>query len=306
MCLINAWKNFIAKPKDNELWSFLEECARKVYKRYQFREILELAEFNIQDSEYNDIIREIALSIWVFVNDNLSESTYFADLYEKKDFSRMAYGISSAFQRYLLDRARAGRTSRAYYRTCREVISDSCLLQCITIDNPSNRGGLPLGLGFAPASESNVQRADKPLFRPDEYSLIPDPPGIFQKDIRKAEHIVQAALFFWHEAARAKGRYFFLIVDFVKYIRVYYVIEFQAEEMPEDFADPNAASEYRYLELTQFFEDNLNQQEMNVLIYRMKGKTRKQTMEKFNLTEYAYKKIHKKISTLTDEFYEDT
>jgi hypothetical protein len=160
---------------------------------------------------------------------------------------------------------------------------------------------------FAPASEQDVQQAEKMLFDFDEYPQLPAPPNLYQQDIRRSKQIVPAALFFWHQAAERKGRYAFHLQEFVNYMAAHYDINDAnapsgggiTEPLPPQ---PTGPPIHQACDLADYLEEKLGTLELNVLQARKEGLSRKAIMKKLRITEHAYKKSMKIIQKATEEF----
>ncbi len=318
-----SWTDFISRDNGKDLFNFLRECASSIYARQQSRQLLSLVGIDIENFNKDEIIDDLAAALWIYLQDTLEESSYYAELYKNKDISRLVYCIVTNYKKYLLDQARTGNTFNAYYRTCREALSKSKRITCRNIVNPSRKNSLPLGMCFAPSTHVDAPEADKLLFQSYEYRIIPAPPGLFQKNIRRAQNIEEAAIFFWHQAAEIKGKHFFLIRDFVNYIRVYFdiycpdsakktsssvhsqsITDQEPGIVDPEIPDIRSDNVLRVKNLLKHLKHCLSNQDLDILEYRMNGNDRKKTMERFALTDYAYKQIRNRIKDSLDDFYE--
>ena len=179
-----------------------------------------------------------------------------------------------------------------------------------------------MGTRFAPASEPGVQQAEKLLFDFDEYPQLPAPPNLLQRDIRKSEQIVPAALFFWHQAAERKGRYAFHLQEFINYMAAHYDIHIanapvgtrliiqihkpdddQTKSIDQTHKDPQAEEALGDCDLAKILVEKLTPLELAILQARKEGLSKRAIEKKLGITEHTYKKSLKIIQNVTNEYH---
>ena len=230
------WEEFVRNDPTGEFYSLLKSCAKAIHRNISIwkealaNEGIVLESYLSMDWEnteyeydFESAIEELANIIYTFLGNELVKRPHFAACYNEGNISLLMASIIKRFKMLLLDQQRARNTYQAYYRRCREALSDSEMVQCQNVYKKNNRG-LPEGMRYAPVSEKKLPAPDRILLSPEEYREIPAPHYLEQRYIRRSSYIVSAALYFWKEVALRKGKNFVLIKEFVEYMRLYYNI----------------------------------------------------------------------------------
>ncbi len=313
-----TWLEFVASDKSGTLYDLLHQCANKIYSQVNLREILRQSDFKFENRTKDDILVDLVNLIYDYLRENLKNNTHFAQLFERNDISRIVQQLTAGYRMYVADKARAGGGFLDYYRRCRESLGDSSEFICNPVRRAARHPGLPAGSCFAPAAHPDAPEAPSRLFDMDEYRTIPMPPGIYLKDIRNAASIVKAAAFFWDQAALRKGEHFFLLMDFVNFMGAHYVIE-ELEPLPlqgdsddddtlpslqDTLADATGEQQFREFELIRYLEQVLSPDDLDVLAGKYTSMSRTQIMERFSLTEHAFKQSMQRIKVALHEYFD--